>query len=59
VTFRHGTGAGFGDEPAQREVTERRLIAFAEQVEQRSALGIVVVRIGAAVRLGVERPAQT
>ena len=39
-------GAGLGDEPAEREMTERRLIAFAEKFEQRRALGEVVVRVG-------------
>ena len=38
--------AGLGDEAAERQVAERGLVALAEQVEQRRALGEVVVGVG-------------
>ena len=50
--------AGFGDQPAEREMAEAGLIALAEQVEQRRALREIVVRVGAAAALRVQRAAQ-
>src|SRR5262249_11209452 len=58
MPLRDRTGAGFRDEPAEREMTESGLVPLAEQIEQRRALGVVVVSVGAAVRLRVERAAQ-
>ena len=49
-------GAGLRDEPAEREVAERGLIALAEQIEQRGALREVVIGVRAVGGLGVQRP---
>ena len=48
MTLRHRARAGHGDEAAEREMAERRLIAFAKQIEQRRALREVVIRVGGA-----------
>ena len=45
-------GAGFGHEPSEREMAQGRLIALAEQIQQRRALREVVIRIG---RVAVSR----
>ena len=50
--------AGLGDEPSEREMAERRLIALAEQIEQRRALREVVIRVGGGAVLRVQRAAQ-
>ena len=44
-------GAGLGDQPSEREMAERRLIALAEQIEQRRALREVVIGVGGAAVL--------
>ena len=58
MTLGDRSGAGLGDEPSEREVAERRLIAFAEQIEQRRALREIVVRVGALAGSGVQHAAQ-
>ncbi len=45
-TARRRSRAALRDEPADREVAERRLVALAQQVEQRRALREVVIRVG-------------
>src|SRR5688572_18053552 len=49
--------AGFRREPSKRELTERRLVAFAEQLEDVSALREVVIRRGVTVGALVHEPA--
>ena len=53
-----GAGAGFGDQAPEGEMAERRLIALAEQIEQRRALREVVVRVGRVAVSRVQRAAQ-
>ena len=46
------------NQPAQSELAECRLITFAEEVEQRDALGEVVVRVRCGAALLLERASQ-
>ena len=48
VSLGNRARSGFGDEPSEREVAERRLIALAEQIEQRGTLREIVIRPGRA-----------
>src|SRR4030095_4652446 len=58
VTLRDGPGAALRDEPTEREMTEAGLVALAEQIEERRTLREVVIRVGRASFLGVQRAAQ-
>ena len=58
VPFGDRARAGLGHQTPEREMTERRLIALAEQIEQRRALREIVIGVGGAVGPGVQRTAQ-
>src|SRR5262249_28596391 len=50
-------GVGRRREPAERELTQRRLISVAEQLEDVHALGEIVVRVRRSARTLVNRTA--
>jgi hypothetical protein len=58
MPFGHRPRAALCHQAAHREMAERRLIPFSEQVEQRRALGKIVVGVGWSAVLLVERAAQ-
>ena len=54
----HRARAGFGDEASEGEMAERRLVALAQQIEQRDALRDVVVGVRRMAVSRVQRAAQ-
>ncbi len=52
------TRAGLRDEPPEREMAQRGLIAFTKQIEQRGALSKIVVRVGSAAGLRMKAAAK-
>ena len=58
VSLGHGTRAGACGQPAQRELADRGLITFADEIEDRRTLRDVVVRLGRARLTRAELTAQ-